>query len=409
MEGLILLVAEALAALLVPLLVAAGALGAWLVGALAALVGAFARAAKEAVPSPKRRQLLRVSLGACVLLTAGWALLEFALFQPLVRAAAARITRKSGIELSFESARGWFSTGRLVLKGVHVRQVGAGKDVYDLRMETLDLDARVLSLLRGEISMESIHVQGIRGRYEHPSGLEHPPRKPFTSDVLEIADAQVDWVLRREGRPDLTLPLTVDRLRLQPFESVNAAFSVLFRGDGTGTLSDAPWAIDGEGQGEGRRTVWTARRLPVGLFSSFLGEPFDWLESGTVDVHVIDAWRRGEKTEVDLRWSLLFHDLRVAVPPRIDGLKRRLGDAVAGLANRHPKELPLEFTMTLDEKGFKGRMSLETLELWDALAAGLIDELASRSGLAAETIRELGRAGWGKLKGWLENRAKVKK
>ncbi len=416
MEGLLLLVVEALLTLAAPLLAAVAALLLEAVFGLASLAleigGALlfrARKVPEALPRRRRRWPLRIALGGAGVLLIGWVLLEFVFFGPALRSASERIGRKTGLELSFRSASGWMSTGRLVLKEVAARRSGADRDAFDLRIGELEIDARPWSLLRGEISLESIRVLGVTGRYERLGGLDRPPRKPFSADALEASDATIDWVLRRPDQPDVTLPLRVDRLRVAPFESANAAFCVLFRGDGRGTLAGAPWSISGEGDGDGRRTAWTADRVPVRLLSDFLGEPFDWMSGGTVDVRVTDAWRRGERTEVDLRWRLVFRDLRVEVPERITGIKRKLGGALASLANKHPKELPLEFTLTLDERGFKGRLSLEGLELWDALAVGLIDELARRSGLAKETIRDLGRAGWGKLKGWLERRARGEK
>lgn len=420
MEGLVLLVVEALLALVFPLLAAVGGLVASALGGVFTLAsfaleaaGAIARRKEQGAPPATRRRrrpwILRLGLAAAGVLLLGWVLIEFLFFQPIVRAATDRVARKSGIELSYATVRGWLSTGHLTLRGVSTRRTGGDRDAFDLKIEELEFDARPWGLLRGELSLEFVGVRGARGRYERLGGAERPPRKPFSADALEVADATIDWVLRRPEKPDFQLPLRVDRLRVRPFESADAAFCVLFRGDGSGTLAGAPWEISGEGDGAGRRTSWTADRVPVRLLSEFLGEPFDWLAGGTVDVRVTDAWRRGGKTEVDLRWRLVFRDLRVEVPERVEGLKRRLGDGLAALAGRHPKELPLEFTLTLDERGFKGHVSLEALELWDALATGLVDELAALSGLAKETIRDLGRAGWGKLKGWIERRARGEK
>jgi hypothetical protein len=248
------------------------------------------------------------------------------------------VGRKSGLELSFGSARGWLTTGRLVLKDVKARRGGSDRDYFDLRIEELEIDARPLSLLRGELSLEVIRVRGARGAYDRQGGIDRPPRKPFSADRLEIADARVDWTLHRPERSD------------------------------------------------------------------FLGEPFDWLAEGTVDVRVTDLWRLGEKPEVDLDRHVVFRDLRAALPDRVQGVKRKFGEAV--LASRHPKELPLRFTLRLDERGFKGKLSIEALELWDALAAVIVDELAGLAGVTKEALREAGGAAWGKLKGWLEKRAR---
>ncbi len=421
MEGLILLIAETLAVLLVPLMLGevvcliALALGAVAAYGAAAFKTISSRRAPEAAekpaPSPgkTRRLALRLALGLTAFLLAVWVLIEVAFLPSILRYASRQLSEKSGIEFAYASASGWLSTGRLTFKDVGVRRRAAGQDAFDLRLDELSVDARPWRLLRGDVSLESIRLAGIRGRYERLAGVERKPRKPFTADVLEVVDARIDWILHREGKPDFTLPLGVERFQVRPFDSVNAAFAVLFRGDGAGTIADTPWVISGQGTGEGRQTTWTTTRVPVQLLAGFLGEPFDWFESGTVDVDVTDHWRRGEKTEVDLRWKLLFHDLRVAVPERIEGIKRRFGSALTALANKHPRELPLEFTMTLGEQGLMGRMSPEGLELWDALAAGLIDEFAARSGLPPDSVRELGRAVWGKLKGWLENRARGKR
>ncbi len=418
MEGLLLLVLEPLLALVGSILLAAalpvlevvlGVITLALEGAAALLPrreGAAEPSAPPPPPAPRRRWPLRVALGAAGLVLVAWGLLEFAFFGVAVRTALDRAGRKEGLELDYGSAGGWLTTGRLAFRDVKVRRPGGDRDSFDLVIRELEVDARTLSLLQGEILLEAIRVRGVRGTYERQGGAERPPRRPFAADLLEVADARLDWTLRRPDRPDVRLDLEIERLRVAPFESANAAFCVLFRGDGRGSLAGAPWEISGEGYGNGRRTAWKADRVPVRLLSDFLGEPLDWLSEGTVDVRVTDRWRRGEKTEVDLDWRVVFRDLRVAVPDRVEGIRRKVGDAIVALAGRNPKELPLAFTLTLDERGLKGRLSIEGLEIWDAFAAALVDDLAARAGVAKETIREIGRSSWGRMKGWLERRAR---
>jgi hypothetical protein len=410
MEGLLLLVLEPLLALLASILAPLVALVLDLVVGAASLAwqGAALLRLRRGGPAPPRRSPwpMRVAVAGFSLLLVAWLLLEFAFFGAAVRTACERVGRKSGLELSFGSARGWLTTGHLVLKDVKARRGGSDGDSFDLRIEELEIDARPLSLLRGELSLEVIRVRGARGAYDRQGGIDRPPRKPFSADRLEIADARVDWRLHRPERSDFKADLVIERLHVVPFESANAAFCVLFRGDGRGSLAGAPWEITGTGDGAGRRTTWTADRVPVRLLSDFLGEPFDWLAEGTVDVRVTDRWRLGEKPEVDLDWHVVFRDLRAALPDRVQGVKRKFGEAVVVLANRHPKELPLRFTLTLDERGFKGKLSIEALELWDALAAVIVDELAGLAGVTKESIRDASGAAWGKLKGWLEKRAR---
>ncbi|HYE98528.1 MAG TPA: hypothetical protein VEJ18_06430 [Planctomycetota bacterium] len=408
MEGLILLLGEALFAFLAPLFGLA-------TGVMSAVVSAVAEIALRlvpAMPSPRlavpRKWVRRLSLATLAvgaLLLIGLVLLETVFFRSAVQAAVDRIATRSGIRITYEKASGFLLGARVRLDGVTARRSGHDGGDFDLRIETLEVDARLWSLLRKEASFEFFRLKRVRGRYDRVAGVERGPRKPFAADAMEIADAEITWVLKRPDRPDFALPLRIDRLQSAPFDARNAAFSLLFRTTAFGAIAGAPFEIRSEGTGDGRKTAWRAQAVPVRLMADFLGEPFDWLSGGTADVHVDDEWRRGDRTFVDLHWRIVFKNLTAEVPPRISGFKRRVAEGVVGFVQRHPAELPLDFTLRLDEEGFRGRMSVETLGLWHAVARAAAEELAERAGLPPDVVREYARDGWGTFKEFLKKRA----
>ena len=388
MEGLVLLILE----LILPLAALAGAV----VAVLAALFGALLEAvfhllpaawsvARWAASSLAARRVRRVLLGVAAAIGLALILVQTVFFQPIVRRIAAAVQARAGIELGFARASGNLLSGRVVLHDATARRSSDPAAAFDVAAREMEVDVRLLSLLGGTVSIESVRVAGARGAYTRGSGIERPPRKPFKADVLRLEDVEIAWTLRRPDKPDFHLPLKIDLLEARPFSARDAAFSVLFRSNATGAINGAPFRITGEGDGDGRRTAWTAERVPVRLMADFLGEPFDWLSDGTADVKVTDAWRRGAKTEVDLHWNVVFRDPKAAVPERIAGFRRKVAEGMVALINRKPREIPLDFKLTLNGEGFMGSMSIEALELWDAVADAAAAGLAESMGLQPET------------------------
>jgi hypothetical protein len=385
-EGLVHLVLE----LILPL----GLLGGLL--ALTAILLAAGLAQIVAAPwlsSPTSRRLRRLSLGAAAGLALGLILLQAAFFQPVVRRLAAAVHARTGIEVAFARASGNLFAGRLVLHDAAVRRANDPSATFDLRLRELAIDLRLLRLFRGEASAEAVRVAGVRGSYVRAAGAERLPRKPFLGDVLHVEDAEIAWTLQRLGRPDVSAVVRVDRLEARPFQARDAAWSVLFQAQARGAVDGAPFSI-----APGPPAVWTADGVPVRLLADLLGEPFDWLREGAADAR-ITAIPVGE--DVDLHTRVLLRDLRPAVPERITGLKRRMAEGIVGFLRRKPREVPLELTLRVPAGGFRGRLSVESLELWDAVADALALKLAEASGLSPDTLRE----GLEKLKGLFRRRA----
>jgi hypothetical protein len=371
-----------------------------LLGALVVLVGLFLVAgvaqvlAAPWISGARARRLRRLSLGAAAGLAFGLILAQALFFQPIVRSLAAAVRTKTGIEVRFANASGNLFAGRVVLHEAAVRRTGDPSASFDLTVRELALDLRLLRLLRGEVAVESVRVAGARGSYIRAAGPERPPRKPFLVDVLLVEDAEIAWTLQRRGRPDVSAAVRIDRLETRPFQGRDAAGSVLFQSQARGTVGGAPFTI-----APGPPAVWTADGVPAGLMADLLGEPFDWLREGSADVRITAV---GVGTaELDLHCRVLLKDVRPAVPERITGLKRKVAESVVGFLRRKPREVPLELTLRVPADGFRGRLSVESLELWDAVADALAVKLAEASGLSSDTLRE----GLEKLKGLFRQRA----
>lgn len=374
MEALLPVVLE----LALPLAILFGLL---LVEAAAALVAAVALLlGRRRAPSVGGRRFRRAALGAVAVLGLALILAQTVFFQPIVRRLLRAVQARSGIEITFARASGNLLQGRVVLHEAVLRRPQDPGAVFDLRVREFEIDVRLGSLAGGAPAFQTLRLAGVRGSYLRHAGVERPPRKPFHTDLLLLEDVELAWTLRRPERPDVLLPLRIERLEAKAFEARDAAHGILFASTADGALAGAPCRL--------RPGLWSGERLPVRLLGELLGEPFDWLGEGTADVDVRHERHDGE---VELRWSFRFRDLRPAVPERLAGVRRKLAEGVVGIVRRTSADFPLGFTLKLEEQAFKGRMSIEALELWQAVARAALLEGVERTGLAPETLEDWGR------------------
>jgi hypothetical protein len=126
---------------------------------------------------------------------------------------------------------------------------------------------------------------------------------------------------------------------------------------------------------------------------------------GWMDVDVEDEWRKGQTgMEVMLHWRVGLRGLRPGVPKRLQGIRRAVAEAVVTHVGRQGGELQVEFSIALDEKGFEGKTSIETADLWEVARDALLAELARVAGVSVEVLREAFEAGAGSLRRILERR-----
>jgi hypothetical protein len=355
-------------------------------------------------PVPWLRRIGKVLLGFMVGTTILLLLLNTLLFEPTLRWGFSRAGAKTGVDVRFESARGNFLWGSVTLQGVTVHRKVAMRSNIDLKIREAEANVSLGSLMRSTIHLGGLRLVDVQGSYQRERIRR--PRRDFLIETLIVGNAAVDLREPDADVPAPALPLTVERLECRPLRRDTAIFDLLFRSNGKGTVAGAPFEIRAMATHDGRTTSWKARAIPVAFLAGYLGEPFDWLTAGTVDVDVDDAWSDGASPEIASRWKLDFRDVAAAVPSRITGFKRAIAGPVAGFIQSHPAHLPLEFQLKLDQRHFTGAASVETTGILKAAAGGMIEEMARKAQVPLETLRELGRRALDDLKKFVETRKK---
>lgn len=315
-------------------------------------------------------------------------LLNTVFFEPALRRGLDRVRAKTGVNVQFESAEGSFLTGDVTLRNVTAAREDALRSNLNLRIQEVRANLAITSLT-GTPRLESLYLRDVDGVYQR--GRLPSPKRGFVVDHFVVERASLILREPESEKPAADLPLIVETLECRPLRKDFALFDLLFRSNGRGSIERAPFEIRMEGNETGRTTRWKAQGLPVGFLAGYVGEPFDWLTAGTLDVDVLDTWSNDGSPEIDSHWTLTLRDATAAVPERITGMRRAIAEPVVRYIQAHPVSLPLEFRLQLHEGHFTGAASLETTGLLEAAADGVLEDLARRAKVPAERVKEIGR------------------
>jgi hypothetical protein len=222
---------------------------------------------------------------------------------------------------------------------------------------------------------------------------------------LAIEDAQLTWHDVTQPNRPIHLDIEVDSLETAPFRSQWAAFDVLFRTSARGRIAGGPFQISTREVPDGRETRWNAQSLPVSIASAYLGGPFSWITEGMLDVDVVDRWSiPEEQLDIEMDWKLVLKDIQADVPDDAAGPVKAVAVPVVNYLNEHPREVPLEFSVTINRGEFSGRMSPPLEFLMQVLGDAATNELSDRLGIAKQAIRDAGRGAWEGVKDFLDGR-----
>jgi len=347
------------------------------------------------------RRILVVGLGLLTFTIGGLAVVNIWFLDDALRWALLRHEQRSGVAIGFTGVAGNLFTGTLHFDGLTVRKPGPAATNYDLRVETVNLDLRMRSALFGTVVIDELALRGIGGSVtrtpptvkrsgvtikgytielgsdRHGIEIHHPPRKsgrPFTIARLiveraDIAIADVRTAADGDEVP-LTYRLEINRLASAPLRRDSLLFDALYRTNASGRIDGAAFTLATGERSGGRWTTWDFSAVPAPMLA-MLGGPLRLITGGTCALRADDTWTDGADRRIDMRYRLLFTDLRVALPDSWTGLRRTLATPVVALLQRRGARLPLEFSCVLDRNRLDQGITLELCGLGEALWTGI--------------------------------------
>jgi hypothetical protein len=128
------------------------------------------------------------------------------------------------------------------------------------------------------------------------------------------------------------------------------------------------------------------------------------LRGGDLEVEVEDRWLLGSADpSISMHYRIVLHDLEVALPEGLGPKQTALALPLAFAVEKLGREIPLEFSLELDEEEFRGAASLKAIGLWQAASGALAEATIARSGVEPDKLRRWGKFGAGVLKKALED------
>jgi len=395
-DFLVAALAAGAAALVGPAILAVGGAGSVIARIARRRSGPDARSPEVSGPiTPRRtrrwgRRATFAVFAAGAMATVGILIVNLFLVESLLRWALEGVRERTGAEVTFGAADANLFTGRLTLEGLTLRRPRHATSQFDLRADACTLNLSMTDLLLWRVNLDELAIRGVRGQFERVRKVERmAPRREFEIERLTLEDADVVFNdATDDDGPPVAIALHVDQLCTSPFASRWAVFDTLFRSNANGAIDGQPFAIESRPAGDGRETHWTARSLPITTAAAVIGGPLSWMKRGVMDVDVTDRWQRGGGTRIELDYRIVLRDVEAVTPAR-GAVLRGVGERIVTYVNEHGAELPLAFTLTLDQGRFEAAASPEAAGLGAAAADALLAALADAAGVPGARLREL--------------------
>lgn len=317
------------------------------------------------------------------------------LFEPTAQFVISKIEGKTGIEISYASARGDVFSGEVEFSGLHVQRQGHEKLDFDITAQKIGLNINVFSLLSTPITIDELTIDGVSGDLidkriqKEPSETKTPneklkAKKSFIIRDLEINDVTLD-VRKNDNEP---LVLAIEKIHSAPFRSQYAVFDTFFRSNIEARLNNHKVTISTEEVRDGRSTKWHLDNFPVNLIKTYVNKaPFSWFESGNIDVLVEDKWQYGTNAEIEMDWSLQLKDVLVKAPEDASVFSKAAAFPIVSYINKRG-DVDLNFALLMNEKQFESTASLDAAGLWDAAVNALSQKIATVTGEKKEEIKQ---------------------
>lgn len=361
------------------------------VGTLATLVGVlFGRRRPGDLifrPWPRLRRRLTWSLA---LLAGALLVVDLVFFEPLVNVVLGSIDDRDDLEVRFAHAEGSFILGRIEIDQLELAGTrGDPADPsarFELEVAELVIDIDTAALLAAELAVEDLSLDGVRGSYDRlrRSAPEREredadPAREFRVDRLHVG--ALDLVVRdRVGGTTRELPLALAELDVGPLRSDLAAFDMLYRSRGRGSIAGIAFELRSHELEGVPQTTLEVHDIPLAELGAALERAAGVRAGGEADLVMVNRYHADTsppELELDVEVRLRGLDIQAGERATL-GAKVMLELAGKALDRLGP-EFPIAFELRVGEDELAGARSLSDSgigeRLGDAIASALRDEL----------------------------------
>jgi len=393
MDALFIIVAELL---LLPLILWALIVIELVLGTLGTLVGIVL--GRRSPGDLIRRQWLRLRrrlVWSLLLLALGLVLVDLVFFEPLVNVVLGSIDDRDDLEVRFAHAEGSFILGRIEIDKLELAGVRGELDDpnarFELSIDALVIDIDTAALLVADFAIEELSLDGVHGSFDRfrrgppKREPEQPgPAREFRVDRLHVG--ALDLVVRDHVGVDPALAkprelaLELAELDIGPLRSDNAAFDMLYRSRGRGSIRGVAFEFANHDVEGAPQMTLEIHDMPLAELAAPLERAAGVRASGSADLVVVDRYLADAEppaVEIAVTLSLREFELRA-------GDKATLGTKVMlELAGRALEQLgrdfPVRFSLQISEADLAGSRGLAESgvaeRFADAAAKALRDEL----------------------------------
>lgn len=320
-------------------------------------------------------------------------LLHFFFADPLLDFLLARMEARSGLRVRFGSAELSVLRGRCVLTDVRVLRTSHPAGEADFSAKRVELKVGLWSLLRTELSVETLHIDELRGTYERRRASEG---RNFVLRDLEVRGATLQLVDRSTAEPH-AVDVVLDRLAATDIHRDTLLWDVLLRSNAKGRIGQSEFDASSVRDADGGVSTWTlprmaaadllARRLPPNSID------------GACSLRVIHRWGGAEPTQARSSWKVGCEGLGLRAGVNAEGV---LGAAARWLEKK-PRPLALDFHLDVGPDHFSGGGAALARPLLQAAGKGAVEAMLAT--LAKETLVDAGSRLLETARNWRRNRA----
>ncbi|GAM23918.1 hypothetical protein SAMD00019534_070930 [Acytostelium subglobosum LB1] len=335
------------------------------------------------------------------------------------------LTTNTGINITFEGARGEWKTGYIRLENVTVSRKPRSDEhlsSIQLSIKQIDIKLSILWMLEGKGIIQECLVSGVRGIIDRRTegvyvgtNMIYPRKKKSPGDFvfnrLDVKDLLITF-----HKPDTThRPMLISIFSLESSRfrkqwllyDIFCSKNIVGKFDGSLFTYTVPQlqTMDPETLSKFEQRELKIDGMDIEHLSKNATGPLGWIKDGTFDIQLnlllpkcpeheilVDT----ESTAVDygiipldrdpfknlhLNVNVQLNHLFSVAPlytPELSYLSNALAHPIVAYINSHSKHIPLQFDFSLNLRQFNGAWTLSQASFWEVLSDSVGRELANK-------------------------------